>query len=103
MFDVCDFESFRALNTWIDEFQSYALTNPRKQFVKMLLATKIDMLTAKERCVSREDAQAFALQNGNLLYHETSAKTSAGVEEAICKLSLEASNRLFCICFFLLS
>ncbi|PNW78683.1 hypothetical protein CHLRE_09g386900v5 [Chlamydomonas reinhardtii] len=62
---------------WLPEVERYT-TYP--DAVKMVVGNKIDMM--EERAVSPEEGAAFALEH-NCMYHETSARTDAGVYEAL--------------------
>ncbi|RXG55575.1 Ras-related protein Rab-9A [Armadillidium vulgare] len=74
-FSVDDPLSFKNLDTWRKEFKHYA--DVKADFPFLVVGNKI-----LGRKVSREDAENWCLENGDLPYVETSAKDSTNVEEA---------------------
>ncbi|KRY56453.1 Ras-related protein Rab-18-B [Trichinella britovi] len=79
VYDVNCLKSFQSLKQWIE----YAkLCNTKTNFVKMLIGNKVDL---NEREVTEEEAAKFAWGN-SMLYLETSAKTSKGVQMAFEEL-----------------
>ncbi|KRZ75028.1 Ras-related protein Rab-18-B [Trichinella papuae] len=79
VYDVNCQKSFQSLKQWIE----YAkLCNTKSNFVKMLIGNKVDL---DEREVTEEEAAKFAWSN-SMLYLETSAKTSKGVQMAFEEL-----------------
>ncbi|KRY41942.1 Ras-related protein Rab-18-B [Trichinella spiralis] len=79
VYDVNCLKSFQSLKQWIE----YAkLCNTKTNFVKMLIGNKVDL---NEREVTEEEAAKFAWSN-SMLYLETSAKTSKGVQMAFEEL-----------------
>ncbi|KAL7631452.1 UNVERIFIED_CONTAM: hypothetical protein RMT77_017133 [Armadillidium vulgare] len=75
-FSVDDPLSFKNLDTWRKEFKHYA--DVKADFPFLVVGNKVDL----GRKVSREDAENWCLENGDLPYVETSAKDSTNVEEA---------------------
>jgi len=71
-------DTFKHLTTWLEDARQHANANT----TIMLIGNKSD-LEAK-RAVSTEEGEAFAKANG-LFFMETSAKTSANVEEVTKK------------------
>merc|ERR1711935_1051363 len=68
-------DTFNHLTTWLDDARQHSNSN----MVIMLIGNKSD-LEAK-RAVTREEGEQFASEH-SLVFMETSAKTSANVEEA---------------------
>jgi len=73
VYDTTRRHSFDLLSTWLIELRKYCDLN----IVIALVGNKIDL--ADQREVSYEEGKAFAEKN-NLLFYETSAKTSLNVE-----------------------
>jgi GTPase SAR1 family protein len=74
MFDICNEESFTALDNWIEVVRELA-----DEAKLMIVGTKADLV--EERVVSRERAEKYA-QNLNIPYCETSSKGHVNVMEA---------------------
>ncbi|XP_046397279.1 ras-related protein Rab-18A-like [Ischnura elegans] len=74
VFDVTDKYSFSKLDVWLNELNIFS-TNPN--IVRILVGNKIDK---GERQVTVEECQKLAEQH-QILYMETSAKTSSGVQQ----------------------
>lgn len=116
VYDVCSEESFRALEQWLNELDTYST---RKDLVKMLVGNKIDKSVCYhwylyqcdhtivhhlqgDRKVSREDGMSFARRNSMLFIEARyvythflkvwqhhlylSAKTKDGVQQAFEEL-----------------
>ena len=81
VYDATNEGSFQQLNEWLDEADKYAT---KVDYVKMLVCNKIDKDTAN-RPVSREKGLRFARSN-QMLFLETSAKSSFGVQLAFEEL-----------------
>ncbi|KAF9392475.1 Ras- protein Rab-2A [Podila verticillata] len=75
VYDITRRDTFKHLTTWLEDARQHANVNT----TIMLIGNKSD-LEAK-RAVSYEEGEAFAKDHG-LFFMETSAKTSANVEEA---------------------
>eukprot|EP00605_Chrysophyceae_sp_TOSAG23-4_P001368 GSChrysophyteH1.ASY1.ANO1.1488.1 assembled CDS len=76
IWDTAGQESFRSIaQRWLTEARQFSLQN----ISITLIGNKCDLV--KRRVVPREDAEAFAEDNG-LEYMETSAKTADGVDDA---------------------
>jgi hypothetical protein len=67
-------DTFKHLTTWLEDARQHANANT----TIMLIGNKSDL--ESKRAVSYEEGEAFAKANG-LFFMETSAKTSANVEE----------------------
>ena len=77
MFKSIDYyrrDTFKHLTTWLEDARQHANANT----TIMLIGNKSDL--ESKRAVSYEEGEAFAKANG-LFFMETSAKTSANVEE----------------------
>lgn len=75
VFDVTDMESFRHVERWINEYRINS-NNVYSEIV--LVGNKVDLENV--RCVSSEEAIQLAKRH-QILYIETSAKTSQNVNE----------------------
>lgn len=78
-FDVTNYESFRALSTWVTDLRTNLSTS--EHVVVLLVGTKLDRGESK-RVVTREEAEAFARSNDVYAYLETSARQGTGVKHA---------------------
>lgn len=74
VYDLTSKDSFERAKTWVKELQRQGSPN----IVIALSGNKLDL--ANKRQVDVAEAQAYADENG-LLFYETSAKTSANVNE----------------------
>lgn len=83
VFDITSQESFNGAKSWVKELQRRGDAN----VVIALAGNKIDV--AEGRVVEKEEATAFAEENG-IIYMETSAKTAQNVRE----LFLAVARRL---------
>jgi Ras-related protein Rab-2A len=75
VYDVTRRDTFEHLASWLEDAKQHA--NPNMTI--MLVGNKADL--EHRRAVTKEEGAAFAEEHG-LLFLETSAKTSANVEEA---------------------
>jgi len=76
VFDVSKKETFENLKFWIASVNSNL--GERNELKKIIIGNKID----QERNMLKEEAEAFAAENG-FLYFETSAKENIGISDAI--------------------
>ncbi|KAK8821302.1 hypothetical protein WA538_005929, partial [Blastocystis sp. DL] len=81
VYDVTCQSSFENLQTWLSECENYC-TDQADSIVKLLVANKIDL---QNRAISTKEGQNFAKQHG-MLYIETSAKESIGVNQVFEEL-----------------
>ena len=72
-YDICNKESFKDLNDWLDLIKNSASESPHI----VLVGNKIDL--EKERKITAEEGEEFAIKNG-LLFFESSAKTGKNVD-----------------------
>lgn len=80
VYDVSNRETFESLRDgWLKEFAMYST---RSAAVKMVVGNKVDI---DDRQVSRVEGLAFARQQSTL-FVESSAKTSAGVQQTFEEL-----------------
>ena len=91
VYDVCNRASFEHIPQWMMEARRHIEPN-RPVFA--LVGCKLDLVTnGGRREVSKEEARAFADQNG--VHHiETSAKTGVNVEDAFRAVTQEVYNRI---------
>jgi Ras-related protein Rab-2A len=87
VFDVTNRASFQSLQGWLDD----ARANCNVPITVMLVGNKADL--ESKRQVSRDEAKAFA-DSANLSYIETSAKTSANVDEAFIATAQEIYDKV---------
>jgi len=73
-YDVTNMESFKNVQSWINDIGLYANLN----IVKILVGNKCDMID--QRVVTTKQAQEFA-QKHNMHFFETSAKTGINVND----------------------
>lgn len=78
VYDITRRESFNHLSRWLEE----ARQNGNPSMTVMLIGNKTDL--EHRRAVSTKEGEIFAQENG-LVFMETSAKTSANVENAFIK------------------
>ncbi|EZG61125.1 Rab-related GTPase family protein [Gregarina niphandrodes] len=82
MYDVSDRDSFASLDGWMKEIQKHCnTTNP----VLCVIGNKIDTRRNSSNFVSTEEGREFAMAH-QMLFVETSAKTSEGIELAFDEL-----------------
>ena len=72
-YDICNRESFKDLNDWLDLIKNSASESPHI----VLVGNKIDL--EKERKITAEEGEEFA-KNKGLLFFESSAKTGKNVD-----------------------
>ncbi|KAI8926451.1 ras family-domain-containing protein [Entophlyctis helioformis] len=82
VYDVSNRSSFDNLQTWINELETYSSS---KDVVKMIVGNKSDKDVSGGREVPRKEGEAFAKRMGTL-FIETSAKTTAGVQDAFVEI-----------------
>ena len=79
VYDVTNHSSFEAVSGWIEEVRRYVSTAPL-----LLVGNKIDL--EDKRVVSTQEGKDLAERLG-LIFVETSAKTSIGIEEAFKEMT----------------
>lgn len=91
VYDITNRSSFEHIPLWMMEARRHI--EPHRP-VFALVGCKLDLVSSGgRRDVTREEAQAFAEQNG--MHHvETSAKTGANVEEAFHAVTQEVYTRI---------
>ena len=95
-FGVDDLQSFKNLGMWRKEFLYYADVQDADNFPFVVLGNKIDFPN-EDRAVSTAEGESWCNTNGNVPYHETSAKDSTNVQEAFIsavKRAIELDNNL---------
>ena len=78
VYDVCNRKSFEHLQTWFQELDTYTTD---KNVIKIIVGNKCDKGIDGSREVPFKDGEQLARQMGTL-FIETSAKTTAGVQQA---------------------
>ncbi|CAG9329078.1 unnamed protein product [Blepharisma stoltei] len=87
MYDITNTESFKNINRWFEETQSYLPANTPK----MIIGNKVDL--ASKRTVTQEDAQSLADRLG-VKYIETSAKNSVNIRKAFETMSASILEKI---------
>lgn len=80
MYDITNEESFKNLERWVKEIETYLPGS----VPKLLVGNKSDL--SSERTVPKENAEELAEKLG-MSYTETSAKTSEGIKEAFYQIA----------------
>ena len=80
VFDVTSRASFDHIKKWMTQVQD----NAHPAIQKILIANKIDL--DFQRVVKKSEGEEFAKKN-NMLYAETTAKNSKGIQEAFIQIS----------------
>lgn len=78
---VDDQNTFNNLSSWKTEFLFYAGIQEGSSFPFVVVGNKVDVGESNKQ-VSREEAETWCKENGNLPLVETSAKTAINVQEA---------------------
>ena len=81
MYDVTNQSSYNNIATWATTVS----TNCDPQVIKILVANKVDVDDDK-RLITQEMGEKMA-EKYQMIYHETSAKTGLGVNEAFDKIT----------------
>ncbi|KAG0071942.1 Ras- protein Rab-2-B [Linnemannia elongata] len=87
VYDITRRDTFKHLTTWLEDARQHANANT----TIMLIGNKSDL--ESKRAVSYEEGEAFAKANG-LFFMETSAKTSANVEEAFVETATNIYEKI---------
>ena len=87
VYDITDKESFKNIDTWMNEVEKHASDNVSR----ILVGNKSDM--EESRQVSTDEGKELADQY-NIRFMETSAKESANVEEAFTLMTKEIKSRV---------
>ena len=80
-------ETFEHLLMWLEDARQHSTSKT----TYMLIGNKCDL--EGKRAVSYEEGESFARQRG-LFFMETSAKTSANVEEAFVKIARDIHDKI---------
>ena len=92
VFDLTDKESFAALDSWKSEFLAQCSPKDPDNFPFVLLGNKVDRTA--ERKVTNEDAKAWAKNNNNTPYYETSAKDRIQIEDAFAEVARKSATQV---------
>lgn len=87
VYDVTDKESFKNIDTWMNEVEKHASDNVSR----ILVGNKNDLKDAKQ--VTTDEGKELA-DTYNIRFMETSAKESANVEEAFTLMTKEIKSRV---------
>lgn len=79
VYDVTMPNTFKALDSWRDEFLIQSSPRDPENFPFVLIGNKIDL---ENRAVSTKRAQGWGQSKGGIPYFETSAKEAINVEQA---------------------
>ena len=87
VYDVTDKESFKNIDTWMNEVEKHASDNVSR----ILVGNKSDLTDSRQ--VTTDEGKELADQY-NIRFMETSAKESANVEEAFTLMTKEIKSRV---------
>lgn len=87
VYDITRRDTFNHLTTWLDDARQHSNSN----MVIMLIGNKTDL--ESKRAVTREEGDQFGNDHG-LVFMETSAKTSANVEEAFINTAKQIYQKI---------
>jgi len=87
VFDVTSPTSFKALDSWRDEFLIQASPRDPENFPFVVLGNKVDL---ENRAVSTKRAQQWCHAKNDIPYFETSAKEGINVEQAFQTIARNA-------------
>merc|ERR1712014_229403 len=87
VYDITRRETFNHLTSWLDDARQHSSSN----MTIMLIGNKSDL--EHRRAVTMEEGEQFAKEHG-LIFLETSAKTSANVEEAFINTAREIYDKI---------
>ncbi len=87
VYDVTDKESYKNIDTWMNEVEKHASDNVSR----ILVGNKNDLTDARQ--VTTDEGKELS-DNYNIRFMETSAKESANVEEAFTLMTKEIKSRV---------
>jgi len=87
VYDITRRDTFNHLTTWLEDARQHSNSN----MVIMLIGNKSDLKARRD--VKREEGEAFAREHG-LVFIETSANTSANVEEAFMSTAKDIFSKI---------
>jgi len=87
VYDVTVPDSFKALDSWRDEFLIQASPRDAENFPFVVLGNKVDL---ENRTVSAKRASQWCHSKGDVPYFETSAKEAINIEQAFQSIARTA-------------
>mmetsp|Transcript_31794 Transcript_31794/g.48801 ORF Transcript_31794/g.48801 Transcript_31794/m.48801 type:complete len:123 (+) Transcript_31794:302-670(+) len=93
VYDISNPQSFEHLANWKNHFMQRSQPDSPQTLPFLVLGNKLDLEEQGLRRVQTEDAEEFCQSNGNMIFYETSAKSSVNVEQAFNELAIKAVQR----------
>ncbi|XP_015917260.1 ras-related protein rab7 [Parasteatoda tepidariorum] len=87
VYDVTSPNSFRSLDSWLDEFLIQAGPRNPENFPFVVIGNKIDL---ENRAITTKRGQSWCQSKNDIPFFETSAKDSINVEQAFQAVAMKA-------------